>query len=189
MGVPFWEDDPGAYDVIDIAGWLFYVRPDTSGECGIKIDVKTAPGVDGTTIKYQGVEPAKVTLALMLWKAEHLRDFEGLVATIRPRQAKKAPAPVEIVHPLLELYGLRRFYIEKPSLPKRASGGYYEVALSCIEWFAAPKAAKKAPAGGASAASVSAVYVPPAGTSGGPPLPPSVFGPPPPPLFGPPPPP
>ena len=163
------------------------------GDCGIKIDVKTAPGVDGTTIRYQGVEPAKVTLTLLLWQEEHLRAFEALVALIRPKAAKSPPSPVEIVHPLLELYGLRQFYVERPSLPTRAAGGHSEVTLGCVEWFSAPKAAKVGvkprvgtstvngvPVGGG----VSTYFTPPAGTPGGPPLSPSSGGAPAPPRVG-----
>lgn len=179
MSAPFWEDEPEAYDVVDIAGHRFHVA-NVGGDCGIKMDVKTAPGVDGTTIKYQGVEPAKVTLTLLLWQEEHLRAFEALIRLIRPKAAKAPPSPVEIVHPLLELYGLRQFYVERPSLPTRAAGGHFEVTLGCVEWFSAPKAAKAAKprvgtttVNGVPAGGVSTYYTPPAGTPGGPPLPPS----------------
>lgn len=189
MGAPFWEDEPEAYDVVDIAGHRFHVAS-VGGDCGIKLDAKTAPGVDGTTIRYQGVEPAKVTLTLLLWQEEHLRAFEALVTLIRPKAAKKPPSPVEIVHPLLELFGLRQFYVEKPALPTRAAGGYFEVTLGCVEWFAAPKAAKVAAKSPVAMSSVTGdladggiqtFYTPPAGTPGGPPLPPSKSAAPPPP--------
>lgn len=173
MSEPLWETNPELFDTIQIAGFIFYVKPDVSGEPGVKLDVVTSPKVDGTRIKYMGVEPARVTVTLLLWQAEHWDDFRAFVDIVRPHGSKRAPEPVEIVHPLLDVYGLRDFYIEKLSLPTWADG-HYEVKLSCLQFFATPKASKKPKqqpqAAAPRAAALPSVYEPPPlpGASGAP---------------------
>lgn len=162
MSEPIWETSPGLFDTIQVAGFIFYVKPDLSGECGVKLDVVASPRVDGTRIKYQGVEPAKVIVTLMLWEQGHWDDFKALVEVIRPKGAKRAPEPVEIVHPLLDVYGLRTFYVEKAPIPARTDN-HYEVKLECVEFFPTPKPSKrpKEEAQGAKTADLPAVYEPP----------------------------
>src|SRR5690606_6898952 len=93
-------------------------------------------------IKYMGVEPVKATITLLLWQAEHWSTYQSLVEIVRPKGSKRAPEPVEIVHPLLDMYGLREFYIEKMTLPS-FSDGRYEAKLDCIQSFPAPKPSTK----------------------------------------------
>jgi hypothetical protein len=143
-GVPFWGTDPILYDQILIGPSRFLYTPvEVNGEVGFKLDVKPAPGTDGAYETNQGYEPAKLEVSLSLYLEEHLRAWEELLKVIRPLPGKQKSEPVNIVHPLLDLYGLRRFRVPKIPLLKRDGPQSYGARLQCVEHFDQPKAMGK----------------------------------------------
>jgi hypothetical protein len=139
-GVPFWGNEPQLYDQILIGPSLFQYTPvDVSGEVGFKLDVKPAPGRDGAHETNQGYDPAKLEVSLSLYMEEHLRAWEALLQVIRPRPGKIQSTPVEIFHPLIQMYGLLRFHVPKIPILKRDGPGSYAARLQCVEFFDQPK--------------------------------------------------
>jgi hypothetical protein len=141
--VPFWSDQPALYDAITIAGFTFIdTVVDVSGPRGVRIDAKNAPGTDGANESYLGYEPAKISIAWWIYTPEHFALLLDMMPSVMPRPGKTAPNPVDILYPMLELYGLRTFRVEKMHLPRKVKPQAYEVKLDCIEFFPTKKMGK-----------------------------------------------
>lgn len=111
---------------------------EVDGAAAIKLDVKNAPGTDGASETYQGYEPSKPTVKFTIYTAQMWLDVQAMIREIKPKPGKTAPAPIEIVHPLLSILGLRKFYVEKMPVPKQVKHDQWEIVLNLVEWFAKP---------------------------------------------------
>ena len=118
------------------------------GTVGSKWDVAEAPGTDGAKVSYQGYSPAKISISWKLWNADHFAAYDRLTRTIMPKPGKQRPAPVIVLHPLLQMHGLREFVIESLEIPKADGKRIWSATAKLVENFKKPKpsAKKVAPA-------------------------------------------
>lgn len=134
--IPFWHDDPVSWDSCLLAGILC---PGLSRIEGLvfaqrKLDVKTAPGTDGSSIVDKGYQPSKWTLVLKIAHSQELVEWENLLKAILPKK-NQAPQALTIVHPQLALSTVSSCYIESITQLTPVSFDVYETKISCLEFF------------------------------------------------------
>lgn len=134
-GVPFWGDNPNAWDKCVLAGVELPGIANVEPTVEAKVDHKAIPGTHGAKLTYLGYEPAKVKISLTLWTPEQLQAYQELVPLIRPREKI---LPVDIAHPSCALHGITSVKVLKIEGPKRnGSGDFCTIELSAIEnWTA-----------------------------------------------------
>lgn len=117
------------------------------GTVGSKWDVAEAPGTDGAKVSFQGYTPAKISISWKLWNDAHFASYDRLTRTIMPKPGKQRPAPVIVLHPLLQMHGLREFVIESLEIPSFDGKRIWTASAKLVENFKKPKpSAKKAAA-------------------------------------------
>jgi hypothetical protein len=119
---------------------------DVGGTVGSKWDVAEAPGTDGAKVSFQGYTPAKISLSWKLWNADHFSAYDRLTRTIMPKPGKQRPAPVLVLHPLLQMHGLREFVIESLEIPKADGKRIWTASAKLVENFKKPKPSATKPA-------------------------------------------
>lgn len=123
-----------SWDVVTLGGETLPGRCVLRGQFARKIDVKQAPGRDGSTLTDLGYEPARIELTIWLWTEEHWEAFERLVPRIRPRPGKGMGEALDVSHPATSLYGIKSVYVERMGLPQDgAVKGVKEVSVGLIE--------------------------------------------------------
>jgi hypothetical protein len=160
LAVPAWpgadesediSNDTGersAWDVVVMAGTELPGIAKVSGLIAQKIDVKEAPERSGATLTHLGAQPATWDIELTMWTARHLRDWDLVVPFISPksRGAGGRPRVLDVVHPALELHGIRRAYVRQLSMLQPGSQpGTWTTRLSCIEWRPSTPSAASTP--------------------------------------------
>ncbi len=110
-------------------------------EVAIEEQVKKAKGSDQPTSKDLGVEQSKFKLVGEM-NTSHLAAFEGVLGQINPRRPGRERAPVGIIHPLVNLFGITAIRIGKISTDQPKAGKPWVVTIGVAEWFDAPKETK-----------------------------------------------
>lgn len=156
MAVPFWDKDPDAYDtlMIGVSGGNQYIFAETSVEVSGEVsngkwDIKEAQGTDGARETYRGYTPSKITVTWHVYTEEHWLDYQALVKDIQIRASKSSPKPIEVSHPDLDVYRLKKFHIEGLPIIGKPNKGIREAKVKIFEWFEQPKPSPK-PAAAAS---------------------------------------
>lgn len=143
-GVPWPFDAPELYDQITIAGAVFKCLTIPSGELSCKLDVKNPKGADGATITDDGTEAESGEIQITMWNRDQWKDYIRILPSIAPNAVKGTRQPVDIAHPMLNLHGISRVYIEKMTIPVRgATKGTLEFRLRYRGWRPAPKTPEK----------------------------------------------
>jgi hypothetical protein len=120
---------------------------EVGGSIGSKWDVAEAPGTDGAKVSYQGYTPAKLTVSWKLWNDAHFQAYDRLMRIIMPKPGKQRPAPVIVLHPMIQMHGLREFVIEGLDVPSFDGKRIWTASAKLVQNFARPTAsAKKAAA-------------------------------------------
>lgn len=143
-GIPHWDEAPELYDTCTLAGLTLPGIVKIAGSMTRKLDKKNAKGADGATITDDGANAAEIELALVMWTAAHWEAYQAMVPLINPLAQKGKLSPVDIVHPVLALHGVKSVYVEDVSLPQAGSiPQTREVKIKVVEWRPAPKKPKK----------------------------------------------
>ena len=138
MPVPYWDDDPTAWDALYIAGALApgFVR-DINVSRSKKVQKNSGPGIDGANLVAQGRTLAEVSITLELVGRKSLQRAEAFIRARLP--SAKDEGAVTFAHPLLTLHGLAALYIEEFDGPRRASEGVYQMTIKACEYRKPPK--------------------------------------------------
>jgi len=144
---PF-DDAGGAWDALTIlasrAGvaekweWL-ETNVDFDGDVTNDWDIQKSQGADGARTKDNGYKPAQFSITWLLWNKVHWSAFEAFVQSAKPRPGKDPKPTIMVVHPLLQVYSLVMFRLEKLHLPKFKAVDQWEARVDVIEYFADPK--------------------------------------------------
>jgi hypothetical protein len=144
MGVPSWNEDPDAWDRIEINGFEFAeTEVDVDGDFGNDFDVKKAPGADGATLTNKGVEPIKPSVKWTLWKDEHWDIYQALIAKVYPYPGKTPLPLVEVIHPQLQLLKKVQFRLVRVHTLKRVGPQMMQAQFDLLEYFPVPKSIPK----------------------------------------------
>jgi len=143
--IPFWlsADDPLIWDRLWLGGEEFPGLTTISGQ-GLqrKIDVKDAKGEDGGSIRDEGYQPARIQISIQIYSESDWQWLQELWPMITPRKKGGVRNPLEILHPVTELLGIRHIYIDTIPVPKLADQ-ILTVTFGAIEWIPEPKTVKK----------------------------------------------
>jgi hypothetical protein len=110
-------------------------------DVGIEEQVKKAKGSDQPTSKDLGTEQAKFKLVGEM-NTRHLPAFDGVIDQINPRRPGRERAPVGIIHPLVNRFGITAIRIIKITTDQPKAGKPWVITIHVGEWFDAPKETK-----------------------------------------------
>lgn len=139
-GVPFWGDDPGAWDAITIAGVRLPGIAEVDGDVELRVDLKETPGAKGAKHSLLGWKPSQVTVTVRVWTADQLELWAAIAKQLRPLIAKggtNQPKPVDIYHPNLEIFGIHQVTVTKIGFLKPVgdvSQGMRSVTINALEF-------------------------------------------------------
>jgi len=100
---------PEQFDFLNVAGVLspgiFKLE---GGERPYKWDVKDAAGTQGATETYRGLRPSEdIKGKFLLWTVEQIDEFfNTFVPLLHYDATKKAPQPINVLHPVLAANGI-----------------------------------------------------------------------------------
>jgi hypothetical protein len=143
MSVPFWDDNPDAWNTLYLGGRAVPGLCTVTGRAGRKIEPRSAPGADGASIRDQGYEPAPIEVEIRVWTSAQLEELEELLERVHPRQRGRERTPFDVVHPVLSMLGIRSAYVTAVTLPE-LRGGVTSVRVSLLEWTQAPRRSRQA---------------------------------------------
>ncbi|WP_437310002.1 hypothetical protein [Sorangium sp. So ce388] len=92
--IPWPELQPGAWDVLYLAGRVFPGLAMVKVRGGQKIDRKDAPGSDGETTVQQGEKAKDVDIVHRMWTQEQWDEFEACFLLIEPVAEKRRPVDI-----------------------------------------------------------------------------------------------
>ena len=151
---PWFVQDGRRWDAITIGDAVVPGIVDVKGKGGLKLDEKTPKGRSAVRWEFGGYSPYAFTITILLYRQQDWETYRDRIIPIaRPRNpgksAQRLPSPVDIAHPALRAYGIRRCLIKSLSLPESkgedAKGRQIKtVTLECGEDF--PVEWKKDPA-------------------------------------------
>jgi len=146
MTEPSWVSAASVYDTLFISiergaryKWLETLVTIEGSLPASRFDVKEAQGTDGASIRYKGLSAARPTLSWQLWTLEHEIEWLDFLKAALPRPGKTAPVVITAIHPELDMFGLTKFWLEEPLVPKFPIKGICEVGLKLLQWSAKPK--------------------------------------------------
>ena len=145
---PFWNESGEGQDQWDqliLAGNTWPGLADVSGS-GVKhrIDVKKTKGKDGSVLKDNGMDPAKLKINLRIWTAEQWSRFNELLPLIHPKRKGGSREPTELIHPQANLLGIKAIYINQIDFHDLdRSNRIMTVTMSAIEWIPRPAPVKR----------------------------------------------
>jgi len=132
--VPFWGDSPEAWDTIYFNGVPLPGTCIVGGKAfEVKRDAPVSPGKHGSHLKVLGRHPAEPEFRLTLWTAAHLEAYFRLMAAFLPEAGKAMPAAVNVVHPQLSIYKIKRVRLMTASFLTEREPQVYEATLKCFE--------------------------------------------------------
>lgn len=133
-GLPFWGDDPDAWDHVRLGGFTLPGLCEVDGDIEQKVDVKKPAGSVGGRTTVLGFELAKFKITLSIWTPQHLTDFALLMRALKPLAKAGHPKPLEIYYPSLEAVGVRSITVVKIGLLKREGHDMRSCQLDCMEF-------------------------------------------------------
>lgn len=143
-------DSTDAWDALTIAvtgggtfQWLD-LPVDFDGDLVNEYDVQKPKGADGGRAKDLGYIPAQITVKWLICNAKHFDLFQRFVAAVVPKPGLKAKPVISISHPMLQMYGLAKFNVEKTPFLSFKEVDQWEAKLAVVQWFAEPKPTKPA---------------------------------------------
>jgi len=98
-------------------------RPFTPGVADVQIesyrdvDKKKAAGGDGARVTIHGLEPADVTVSIVIWTPEQLRVLQNIWTILFPKAQKGSPPAYDIQHPRLKFHGVKSLQFVRGSGP------------------------------------------------------------------------
>jgi hypothetical protein len=92
--IPWPETQPGAWDVLFLAGRVFPGLALVKVKGGQKIDRKDAPGSDGESTTQQGEKAKDVDIVHRLWTQEQWDEYEACFLLIEPVAEKRRPVDI-----------------------------------------------------------------------------------------------
>ncbi len=174
--VPFWGDAPDSWESVIVAGWRLPGVCAIDGKVRRRHDKKSTAGTNGSTVTYIGDDQAEFTVTVRLWTAEQLSAYAKLVGYLRSmvlssteasrlsiskaetlidnRQksltlySKFPIAPVDVVHPVLSLHGIKSAHVLEYGFPKPkgdAAQGVYEASIRFLEYVPGAKGGVSTP--------------------------------------------
>lgn len=119
-----------------LGGWWLPGLVDATLSTSQKIDVVSAPGVEGGNFNYGGSLPADVSLKVLTWTKAQYDELAPILARLDPRKSKRRPPPLQVRHPKLALAGVLELVIKK--IDWFADGPFAQskvTTFDCVQWM------------------------------------------------------
>lgn len=101
-----------------------------------KVDSANSPGLDSATLRFQGLDPAEISIEIVVWTEAHFSDLDLLLATVAPKKTKKPPQHFLIAHPVTDAAGVTAVIVEKIDWLKEGPVPQSRaVTLGCKQWL------------------------------------------------------
>lgn len=144
----FWADDEADDDASEwntaLIGEDFL--PGLIKVTGLKpkreIERKHAKGEDGETFTDNGKPAIDFTIEVTLPGKPEWIHWCRIYPRLDPRRKGAAKTPLEILHPLVNMCGIKTIYIDEISPGWPSADGGMTWTIHCIEWLPAPKKTK-----------------------------------------------
>ncbi len=145
MGIPFWVNNPGAWDrpVFDFGEGdqvLTLRMPGISkvkGKGIAKLDKKSAPGSSGATVTYLGAEPIEVEITTTIWDQTQLQELDRIIRMLAPRPTKGLPKPVRVSHPKLAMFGVSKLFVSEIGMLEESGSarGAMDITIHFVQYL------------------------------------------------------
>jgi hypothetical protein len=127
---------PSAWDTMIVGDDRLPGVAIVSGGRRSKVDQKSSPGSDGSTLTFLGREPADINVKLVMWDGAQLRAWAKILTRIMPPPGKIPPAPYDVYHPALAVNRIRSLYLMDVGLLKPSGQpGVWECELRFLEFL------------------------------------------------------
>lgn len=137
------ESPAGAWDFVWLGGMLLAGIAKVSVKLSSDLDVKKPQGGTGATIADKGDPPAEIVIELNLANQNELNQLETMRSKLRPKSKSGARDPLEIVHPNPNFWGITAVTVKDIDSPSPDAVGGWNITITCVEWFPAPKKTPK----------------------------------------------
>lgn len=154
-GVPFWGDEPDAWDTAWVGGHRLPGLCRVEGSAKRRVDQKRKSGHNGVSVTYTGDDAAKFTIHVTLWTAEQLSQMADILKSLRssandapgvkPSKSKFPKGVLDVRHPALALLGITAAHLVEYDAPKQDGGpasGKYVMGLRFLEHTRSPGSGK-----------------------------------------------
>jgi len=102
------------------------------------LDTKKPKGAKQATIADKGDKPSKVTIELVLEDDGDLEKLQAQLTNLRPRSKGAGRAPLEIVHPNPNFWGITAVTVDDVTAPHPDAVEGWVLSISCLEWAPEP---------------------------------------------------
>lgn len=102
-------------------------------------DVKKGKGTVGATTTFVGKPPSEGSFTFQLWTDTHFELWNEFVLLLKYDPTKNTVSAVDAYHPALVGSDITSLVTQKISPVLHVGGGLYEVTVSFLEYFPAPK--------------------------------------------------
>lgn len=129
--VPYWDDDPVAWDALYITGKSAPgIVDDIDCGRGYRVDKKEGGGVDGGTVTFKGKKLAgPIRIRLKLWTRNHLHKLSQLLFSIYEK--KTNGEAFDMQHPILAINGIGALTVEETKGPTKPVDGIMFFEMIC----------------------------------------------------------
>lgn len=103
-------------------------------EVGRDIDVQKRRKKEKARIRDNGLSPVAFDIVCEITHREWPM-FVAIYPKLEPRREGAVRTPMQIVHPLVNLMGVKDIYIHKISIPKPSARNGMKITIRCAEWF------------------------------------------------------
>jgi hypothetical protein len=141
---PGWSGDGGEtdrdWDTCILGGVILPGTVSIEGfDVGIDLDTKKAKGSDQPKSSDNGVKAAEFTIEIWL-NQKQWAEFQGTIDYWNPRRPGRERAPLEILHPMVNVFGIRTVRVVNVSAKQPSAKSGLRVSIKVAEWFDKPKA-------------------------------------------------
>ena len=138
---PFWDDEPAVWDRVILGQFILPGIVDVHEPVLEEVvDVKKPTGGSGAVVTFLGPAPVSFDIVMTLHTSAQWDAFKTMAPQIRPLAGKGARKAFDIIHPKVNVWGVKSVLLVKMRGPQQGSvKGTYQVTLSCIEFTALPK--------------------------------------------------
>lgn len=142
MTVPSWSTTD-QWDTLMLGGQLIPGVARLDINMGSGLDVQKPTRGKNASIADDGTPPAELTITVTLADADEATRFSSAILLLRPTAKSASLDPLEIVHPLAQMWDISAVSIGSISSPSPTSGGSLVVTIRAVQWAPAPTPARK----------------------------------------------
>lgn len=153
MPLPHWNraDTEAVWDVCFLGGLELPGMAQVDVDIESDLDTKKPKGAKQASISDKGDKPSKVKIRLKLEEDADLPKLEAQLQNLRPRSKGAGRAPLEIIHPNPNFWGITAVTVDDVHAGHPDPVNGWDIEVECLEWAPEPikvdSSSKKKPKG------------------------------------------